>query len=40
MHDLGLMVEHIPQLPDLILLLANDELVVYNLDVGQHVARP
>jgi hypothetical protein len=34
MHDLGHTVEHIPGLPDLILFLANDELVVYDLDVG------
>jgi hypothetical protein len=34
MHDLGYMVEHIPGLPDLTLFLANDELVVYDLDVG------
>jgi hypothetical protein len=34
MHDLGHMVEHIPGLPDLILFLANDELVIYDLDLG------
>jgi hypothetical protein len=34
MHDLGHMVEHVSELPDLILFLANDELVIYNLDVG------
>jgi hypothetical protein len=34
MRDLGHMVEHIPGLPDLILFLTNDVLVVYNLDVG------
>jgi hypothetical protein len=34
MHDLVHMVEHIPGLLDLILFLANDVLVVYDLDVG------
>jgi hypothetical protein len=34
MHDLGHMVEHILGLSDLILFLANDELVIYELDVG------
>jgi hypothetical protein len=29
MHDLGHMVEHIPELPDLILFLANDVSVVH-----------
>jgi hypothetical protein len=33
MHDFGHMVEHVPGLPDLILFLANDVSVVYNLDV-------
>jgi hypothetical protein len=33
-HDLRHMVEHIPGLPDLILFLANDELVINDLDVG------
>jgi hypothetical protein len=34
MHDFGHMVEHIPKLPDLILILANDVSVVLPLDVG------
>jgi hypothetical protein len=34
MHDFGHMVEHIPGLLDLTLFLANDELVIYDLDVG------
>jgi hypothetical protein len=34
MGDLEHMVEHIPGIPDLILFLANDVLVVYDLDVG------
>jgi hypothetical protein len=34
MHDLGHIVEHIPGLPDLILFLANDELVIFDLVVG------
>jgi hypothetical protein len=33
MHDLRHMVEHIPVLQDLISFLANDGLVLYNLDV-------
>jgi hypothetical protein len=32
--DLRYMVEHIPELPDLILFLANDLSAVYDLDVG------
>jgi hypothetical protein len=34
MHNLGRMVEHIPGLQDLTLVLVNDELVVYDLDVA------
>jgi hypothetical protein len=34
MHDLRRMVEHIPELTDLILFSANDVPVVHNLDVG------
>jgi hypothetical protein len=33
-YDLEHTVEHIPGLLDLTLFLANDELVIYNLDVG------
>jgi hypothetical protein len=33
MHDLGHMVEHVLGLPDLILFLVNDVLVVHDLDV-------
>jgi hypothetical protein len=34
MRDFEHMVEHMPKLPDLILFLTNDALVVYDLDMG------